>query len=953
MASESSGSAFSGDAEQVPPETRHTSTYRLQLHAGFTLRDAARLVPYLHGLGVEAVYLSPVTAAAPGSRHGYDVCDPTRLNPELGDRDALHDLAKALKTASMACVIDIVPNHMSADPVNNPWWRDVLRHGPASAHADFFDIDWRPRKQGLHGKVLLPVLEDAYGVTLEKGDLTLEEGPEGLVLRYRDATYPLSPDTLLDAHLPHDGRTVLETAALLNDAQGNPAARDALHELLERQHYRLANWRTALHEANYRRFFDVSALLGIRMERPEVFEAAHGLVREVVALLAREGVAAGIRVDHIDGLKDPDDYLARLKTLMEESAGSAPYLVVEKILQEGEELSATWPVAGTTGYDFLGDLERLFTHPQGLESLRGFQDRLDPAGGFGEAPPAAPDPDFHRELIVRCKRTALSLLLRSEINALADMLDRLSETHRNFRDFTRDDIRRLLAETIACLHVYRTYGREGRFDEHDRKALDEALDGALERHPGMPPALADFLKTIFLAFDPSHDVSPLSRAACREFAARMQQVMGAAHAKGVEDTAFYRDAGLLSLNEVGLWPGCASLGAEEFHEKMRRRAVRFPHAMLATSTHDTKRGEDVRARLAVLSEMPAEWEHAVTTLCHDPRVRGCPLLTESETAPRVTVHDDYMLLQTLTGCWPLGPDGTPAPVDDAFAERIRGAMLKSAREAKLRTNWVRPDAAYEDALQARVAHFLQGEGFPALQEHLFPFLTLCARRGMHASLARLACKLAVPGIPDLYQGTEGWDLSLVDPDNRRDVDFTTQRARLAALGPLLAALDDPAPPGETLRARIRDLLSRAADGDLKRFVTARCLRWRAAHARLFLEGGYTAVPCRRADGEDRAQPACFAFTRDHEDQSLLVVFSTRTSGTGALSPAADPHVDSERTAPHERVVAVLPPAWAGAPLRHLFTGAVITPRSDATASTLDVTTLLREFPVAWLWKEAR
>lgn len=941
MEPESAVSLVSVNAERVPPHACHTSTYRLQLHAGFTLRDAARLVPYLKRLGVEAVYLSPVTTASPGSRHGYDVCDPTRLNPELGTEDDLRALATALKAASMACVFDIVPNHMSADPVNNPWWRDVLRHGPSSAHADFFDIDWRPRKQGLHGKVLLPVLEDAYGVALEKGELKLEENAEGLVLRYRDVTYPLLPGILLDAYLPHDGRNVYETVALLNET-ATGEGREALHELLERQPYRLANWRTALHEANYRRFFDVSALLGIRVERPEVFEAVHGLVRELTSRLARHGVATGIRVDHIDGLKDPDEYLRRLTELLEESTGRPPYLVVEKILQDGEELSPAWPVAGTTGYDFLGDLERLFTAPRGLEALRAFQRRFDPAATPDDAQ-HDPEGDASRELIVTCKRTALSLLLRSELNALADMLDRLSETHRNFRDFTRDDIRRLLAETIACLRVYRTYGREGRFDDTDRRALDEALGEALHRLPDLPPALADFLKTIFLAFDPSHDVSPLSRAACREFAARLQQVMGAAHAKGVEDTAFYRDAGLLSLNEVGLWPGCTPLGVEEFHDRMRRRAARFPRAMLATSTHDTKRGEDVRARLAVLAEMPQDCEHAVTTLCHDPRVRGCPLLAEHPGETRVSAHDDYMLLQTLVGCWPLGPDGAPAPVDDAFIERIQGAILKAAREAKLHTNWIHPDEAYEAALHARVEQLLRGEGLPAVREHLFPFLTLCARRGMQASLARLACKCAAPGIPDFYQGTEGWDLSLVDPDNRREVDFETNRARLEALAPLLAALDDPEADRETRRAGIRDLMNRAPDGDIKRFVTARCLGWRAAHASLFLEGQYTPVSCLSGGATGKPHPDHVAFTRDHEGQSLLVVFPVRTARTTDAEAAAEP------------VVAVLPPEWRGATVRHLFTGSTIPlPSGEASGKsfpTLDVTALLREFPVAWLWKE--
>ncbi len=947
----------------------HTSTYRLQLHAGFTLNDAARVVPYLKMLGVGAVYLSPVTTAVPGSRHGYDVCNPEEVNPELGGWEAMTRLGETLRRSGAGCIVDIVPNHMAADPVHNPWWRDVLKHGPSSRYADFFDIDWHPRKEGLHGKILLPVLGDFYGTVLDRGELTLEAVGRDLVLRYHETTFPLHPDTLSTLYQP-DERPPEEMVARLNGSPGDARSHDALHPLLERQSYRLANWKTARHEANYRRFFDVGTLLGIRMERPEVFGKTHGLLRTLV----ERDLITGVRVDHVDGLQDPQAYLTALRDVLDHAPGSgAVSLIVEKILEEGEPLPADWPVDGTSGYDFLGELELLFVSPGGLQELR--RDVSGITASVRNSPPLPSAPPH--DLVHACKRNALDLLFVSELNALTDLLDRLSEMHRDFRDFTRDDLRHAVGEVIACLPAYRTYGRKGVLAERDERLFRHALNEALRRNPHLAPELFDFIHKVFLSFHPAHNPSPLPRSGCHAFSHRLQQIMGAVQAKGVEDTAFYRDIALLSLNEVGLSPGRTPLTIPDFHRKMKHRVDNHPHTMTATSTHDTKRGEDARARITILAEIPAVWRRTLTALL--------------DATDRAWVHEDHFLYQTLIGCWPISVEtGMPAPVDARFLERIHFVMLKAVREAKLRTNWIHPDEAYERDVSARIEFLLRGPGFPVVEKHLFPLILTCAERGMRASLSRLACKFAAPGIPDVYQGTEDWDLSLVDPDNRRPVDFARAAARLQELAPLLgddpsvpetpAPLSDP-PESPTLspalssapspassptisptiseddrkgaphqrRARALHLLDHWQDGDIKRYLTARCLRWRKRHPHLFLEGAYAPLACGMRTtspdaGDTVHHPDFVAFMRRTGTEALLVFFPVR-------SVPDDARGGSRRGI--DDVVLKLPREWEKAELRHVFTGTRFLPRAAGHHTELDVSPLLRDFPVAWLWLETR
>lgn len=931
----------------------HTSTYRLQLHAGFTLRDAAHVVPYLGALGVGAVYLSPITTAVPGSRHGYDVCNPEEINPELGGGEAMEHLGRVLKAWGMGCILDIVPNHMAADPAHNPWWRDVLQHGSASRYADFFDIDWRPRKEGLHGKILLPVLGDAYGKVLTRGELRLEARDGHTLLRYHDVTFPLHPDTLTTLD-PGGDASPEDVVTRLNGTPGDAHSHDALHDLLERQSYRLANWKTARHEANYRRFFDVSSLLGVRMERPEVFAKTHRLLRTLID----RNLVTGVRVDHVDGLRDPHAYLTALRDLLSGETGTNPtYLIVEKILEDEESPPSEWPIDGTSGYDFLGELELLFVPEEGLREMRRIFREIVGSASQEQCPPSSAD------LIHSGKRSALKLLFGSEVNALADLLDRLSEMHRDYRDFTRDDLRHALGEVIACLPVYRTYGRVGALSQEDEEMFRDTLQEAARRNPSLTPELFDFIGKVFLSFQPAHDPAPLPRSGCHAFSQRLQQLMGAVHAKGVEDTAFYRDTGMLALNEVGLSPERSPLDVASFHRKMQRRLEQAPHGMITTSTHDTKRGEDVRARIAVLAEAAETWTRAVTAL--------------QDAAGRAWAREDHMLYQTLVGCWPISAEtGLPAPVDDVFLERMQSTMLKSVREAKLKTSWIHPDEEYERDVFARVSHLLRGSGFPLVERHLFPLIVTCAERGMRASLARLACKFAVPGIPDVYQGTESWDLSLVDPDNRRPADFEKAVARLQELAPLLEDYSPTAPSAGTFafpmedsaltrsvsenvtteaehprRAHLLRLLEHWPDGDIKRFLTARCLRWRKDHPHVFMEGTYAPLPCGpRTPSPDADEtfhhPGYAAFMRRSGSEALLVFFPVRP--LPALPPEAP-----DGSIPFDDMVVRLPRDWEGTPLQHVFTGTRFVPRGAGRHAELEISALLRDFPVAWLWRETR
>ncbi|HEV7732776.1 MAG TPA: malto-oligosyltrehalose synthase [Candidatus Binatia bacterium] len=826
-------------------------TYRLQLHAGFGFAAARDAVPYLHTLGVTHCYLSPILRAGPGSTHGYDTTDHAMLNPELGSDDDFAALASTAAEHGMGLVVDIVPNHMSADAAVNRWWRDVLRHGRASLWADAFDIDWEPVKDELHGRILLPVLGASYGEVLERGDLELALVDGEASVRGPGIDVPIDPRELprvfepaIDAlqkrlgdddpavqelqsivtsmrHLPArhetdptrmrerqretdvtrerlrrlladspDVREHIDAAVVaLRGTPGRPETFDALHELLETQAYRLAHWRTASHEINYRRFFDVNGLAGLRMEVPAVFDATHALVGRLVA----DGRIAGLRIDHIDGLFDPEAYLNRLRSHL----GADVWLAVEKILGPDEQLPRAWPIAGTSGYDFLNDLSGVFVDGRGRRALlRTWQRFTRSRASFDD-------------VVLESKRHIMDTNMASELNVLARALNRLSERGRRTRDFTLNALRQGLREVVAAFPVYRTYVTERGVTATDRAAVATAVARARRRNPTFDRTLFTFLEKVLLA--------PADLPEQLAVAMKVQQYTAPVQAKGVEDTAFYRWAPLASLNEVGGDPDRFGLAPAEFHARNARRRAQWPQAMLATSTHDTKRGEDARARLHALSELPREWSRNLSAWA---RTNGANR-TRLDDGPAPARADEYLVYQTLLGIWPPGATAVP----DGFVDRVREYLLKAVREAKVHTSWTVADDAYEAALVRFAERTLTGPTSRRFLAQFLPFAATLARAGMVTSLAQVVLKLVSPGVPDVYQGTELWDLTLVDPDNRRPVDFERRRRELDAL--------DAAGP-----STMRDLVTGWHDGRVKLAVTARAGRLRRDAAALFLDGSY-------------------------------------------------------------------------------------------------------------------
>ena len=756
------------------------ATYRVQLHAGFTFDDAAAIVPYLADLGISHLYCSPYLQAAPGSTHGYDVIDHSRLNEELGGPEAFDRLQAALAEHGMGQMLDIVPNHMALAGRRNPWWWDVLENGPASQYASYFDIDWEPPESKLHHTVLMPILGDHYGRVLEAGELQVERtggtpgtvGSDGgsFVIRYYENEVPLSPrslDELLGAaaesvgsdelasiatalgRLPHAQATdrasvrerhrdkeVLRASlerlcdespeigeAIDTEIKSLNADPDALDALIQRQNYRLAFWRTAGQELAYRRFFDITTLVGLRVEDEQVFDDVHALILKLVA----DGAVHGLRIDHVDGLRDPAGYLERLA----ERTGRV-HTVVEKILEAGERLPETWPVEGTSGYDFLVGVNALFVDGEGEAAVTEAYQRFT---GLTES---------YEDVQWHAKHEVMRTVLASDVERVVALLVDVCEHHRRYRDYTRRDLRDAVQELVAAFPVYRTYVRPGEMARPDDvAALQHAARVVGERRPDVDAELIAFLVAVLLRHE-----RPLEA----ELAARFQQLSSPVMAKGVEDTAFYRYLRLSSLNEVGGDPGRFGLEPGEFHERQAVTAAQWPSALLATSTHDTKRSEDVRTRLNLLSEMPAAWDEAVWRWAHmndRHRVDGLP-----------DRNAEYLLYQSLVGAWPLSP------------ERAVAYMEKAAKEAKVHTSWIDPDPSYDEALRRFTEAVLADPEFVADLER---FVAGLVEPGRLTSLAQTTLKLTCPGMPDIYQGTELWDLSLVDPDNRRPVDYDLRR----------------------------------------------------------------------------------------------------------------------------------------------------------------------------------
>ncbi|SIT39559.1 Malto-oligosyltrehalose synthase [Paraburkholderia ribeironis] len=893
------------------------STLRLQFHRGFTFDDAAQHVDYFAALGISHLYASPITTAEPGSTHGYDTVDYTQVSAECGGEAGLKRLVDKLRAHRMGLIVDMVPNHMGIGGSGNAWWLDILEWGRHSAYARHFDVDWHSPDPALRGKVLLPTLGAPYGEELAAGRIALHFAADSgrFYIGYGPHVFPVCPveyaSILQSADRPDlgalaerfqglttqpndqsravEGRDELrEFVAQNGDAAiefalqayvpEDPVPRDRLHRLIERQHFRLAWWRTASDEVNWRRFFDISTLAGVRVERPEVFDAVHALVFR----LYQEGVVDGLRIDHVDGLAEPREYCQRLRQRLTELRDTAPYVVVEKILGCGEPLRDDWPVDGTTGYDFMSDVGALLHDPAGAEPL---------AQTWAEL--TGRSPRFADEALA-ARRKILAENLSAELDRAARALHRIARDSLVTRDFTFTTLRRVLAELVVHFPVYRIYPQNGLRSAADdvyfeqalasaRAALARAdhatlervsawLGGSAEDAPGTRGGAPQ--QSAQNGAPPSH-AGPSRRTAQTLFS----QLTAPVSAKAIEDTACYRYGRLLSRNEVGSDPGEFALSVEQFHEGNLERSQRFPHALLATATHDHKRGEDVRARLAVLSEIAQDWGatlRAWSTLnaphrrAHD----GKPISSVSQHksdawAPGPAA--EAMLYQTLVGCWPpaLQPDDAAGVKE--LAERVARWQLKALREAKLQTSWFAPDEAYEAGCREFLFDILAPQRRDGFLKELSGFVARIGRAGALNSLQQTVLRLASPGIPDLYQGTELWDFSLVDPDNRRPVDFDRRAAWLAET-----------PPSEFLPGW--------RDGRVKLAVVQRVLALRAHLPELLSQSAYLPLALR---GEHAANVIAFA---RRDGNAWAVVVASRLAA-GLLGDDSDlPMVDPAKWA---------------------------------------------------------
>jgi (1->4)-alpha-D-glucan 1-alpha-D-glucosylmutase len=820
-----------------------TATYRLQLRREFPLSAARALVPYFEKLGVSHLYLSPVLAAAPGSAHGYDVIDPTRVNPELGSDDDLRSLAADLHALGMGIILDIVPNHMAASH-HNPYWDNVLERGRESRYADWFDIDWTAPRAGQ--RIVLPVLGDELESVLQRGELQLRVRDSGARVAYFDRTFPLDPSTLpKEAQLAQwdpAGREAVDEWAK------GPTGRERLRELLEAQHYRLAFWRR-VNEINYRRFFDINDLVAVRVESENVFDATHRLVLDWV----RDGVLDGLRIDHVDGLRDPAAYLTRLRerveTLRHAGAPARFPIVVEKILSGDERLPTAWPVEGTTGYDFMTDVEDLFLDEKGYAALEAAYRRMRRNPGLQ-----------FRALAREGKRRALTGPLAADVARAA----RLAREWRRI-DATPQEIADALVEFIVHLEVYRTYVPvPGVVEASDRELIRRALSAAKSGRGGHGSEVFTLLEDAFLSAPTPGDTVR------SELVARIQQTSGPATAKGVEDTALYVYVPLASRNEVGGEPDRPLAGAQaRLHERNALRARDWPRTLLAADTHDTKRSADLRARLDVLTTLPGEWAR------HVARWRRLNKPYRQVVRGRLTpdTNSEYLYYQTVFGLWP-APRAERRADDlpsrewlEASRERLVDYMRKAAREAKTSTSWTETDPQYEKALLGFVSRTLTpGEDAQFLPD-LARLTAHSANAGLQAALARVLLQFTAPGIPDIYQGSELWTFTLVDPDNRRPVDFEL-RSRLVGE---VAAGDEP--------FDLRLYTTRLHDNRAKVALVARLLRLRRDHQQLFLEGDYT--PLFPGD-------RLFAFARRWRAEQCMVIVRTTfaTRGTEQLSGRA-------------------------------------------------------------------
>lgn len=979
------------------------ATYRLQFNAHFRFCDARAIVSYLRTLGISDLYASPYFKASPGSLHGYDILDQNSLNPEIGSEDEYNALIDELQRCDMGQILDIVPNHMCIEGQGNALWMDVLENGPGSRYASFFDINWHPVKKELENRILMPILGDQYGTVLENGELRLSFDEGSFFISYGDHKLPIilhSYNNILTRgideleraistaaphfqdlmsivtalrHLPptteQDPVLIAEryreqevvkrrlldlcqnsgairafidaNVAAHNGTKGVPRSFDLLDTLLGEQVYRISHWRVATEEINYRRFFDINSLGAIRVEDPAVFELTHRLL---FALVASRKVS-GLRIDHADGLHDPEEYFKRLQSACfiqmvgdsraaRQLAGTGEddrhvvreryermiaadptckpfYIIGEKILLKAEKLPESWPVFGTTGYNFANQVNGLFVETSNAKAFdalyeRFIQHRID-----------------FQEVACEKKKLVMQLSMSSEINTLGHYLNRISEQNRHTRDFTLNSLIRSLVEVIAYFPVYRTYINSFEVTERDYQYIEATISRAKRHNPAISASIFDFIRDVLLLRFPDN-IAGENKAAWLDFVQRFQQITGPVMAKGVEDTAFYAYSRLASLNEVGGSPERFGMTMEAFHGQNFERCKSWPLAMLTTSTHDSKRGEDVRARINVLSEIPKQWRQKLFRWNRQNQKHK--VMIDGKLAPNR--NEEYLLYQTLVGVWAFGnPDAHAFTV---FRSRIREYMLKAIREAKVHTSWLSPNSAYEDAVLNFIDSILKDGRNNNFLADFASFQELTAACGIFNSLSQTLLKIASPGIPDFYQGTELWDFSLVDPDNRRPVDY---RKRINVLAEIMQK-EATEGPLETARA----LVATRDDGRIKLHLTWKALNFRRQNRELFESGSYQQLTAEGACHEH----VC-AFERSIRHSSVMVVvprFCSRLIRDMSGLPLG-PEVWLDTRIPKSS-------ESAAASYRNVFTGEILRPDQQTAGSGLALQEILSVYPVALL-----
>lgn len=973
------------------------STYRLQFNRAFTFRDATKIIPYLHDLGVTEIYASPYFKAKSGSLHGYDIVDHAFLNPEIGSEADYAAMTAELRKHGMGQVLDIVPNHMCIESRDNTWWMDVLENGPSSPYASYFDVDWTPVKKELRDKVLIPVLGNQYGFILENQELQLSFEKGAFFLSYYEHRFPLRPQTyalvlehrlqelqpvvspkapehaellsIITAlrHLPsytetaadkiierHREKEVIKrrlenlffasdairahiekNIQLFNGVKGDPKSFDLLDNLLNQQIYRLANWRVATEEINYRRFFDVNSLGAIRMEQHDVFQATHQLIFRLIS----EGSVTGLRVDHPDGLFNPVEYFHRLQrgcyiqmmtgpiaapsgaeqefsehydqSFLADPSYRAFYIVGEKILTKSERMPDDWPIFSTTGYVFLNSVNGIFVDSGSAKECDKIYEKFIGAKSNVQ------------KIIYEKKKLVMKVAMSSEIHTLGHYLNDISEKNRHTRDFTLNSLTSAIIEVIALFPVYRTYTNTWLVNERDRQIIELAIAKAKRANPAISDLIFDFLKEVLLLMFPK-DFSDKDKAEWLNFVMRFQQLTGPVMAKGVEDTAFYVYNRLVSLNEVGGMPERFGTPLDTFHGQNIERAKNWPHALITTATHDTKRGEDTRQRINVLSEIPREWAKCIRAWTKLNKKKKT--IIDGNEAP--DKNEEYLLYQTLIGAWPVGPQEEKA--FDTFVGRIRDYMIKASREAKMNTSWINPNGAYEEALTAFVGSLLTTSKANRFLSEFIPFQEMVSHYGMFNSLSQTLLKICAPGVPDMYQGTELWDFSLVDPDNRRQIDYEKRLHMLAALKGL-----------ESTMTAVQvgwELTLNKENGMIKLYLLRKALNYRRVNRAVFEHGEYLPL-----DVEGGKKNNICAFARTITTATIIVAvprFLTKLISGGGSVPFGQ--------AVWENTAVILQGSEAGTSYRNIFTGEIITVQAINDTYGIYASDLFASFPVALL-----